>query len=123
MLTSKNDIKLPEINLAFNADNLDKVKALKTTVTITNDTIFKLDKTVKYAFAPHQGWDGPEMRSKEIATDKPSVTFTDEYALQDKYLLLNVAVGVDIRFGKFIKRIHNEKLIYRGTWADPIKVD
>ena len=123
ILTSKNEIKLPEINLVFNADNLDKVKALKTTVTITNDTIFKLDKTVKYAFAPHQGWDGPEMRSKEIATDKPSVTFTDEYALQDKYLLLNVAVGVDIRFGKFVKRIHNEKLIYRGTWADPIKVD
>jgi hypothetical protein len=123
ILTTKNEIKLPEISLTLSADNLENVKKLSTTFTVTNDTIFKLDKQFKYAFAPHQGWDGPELRLKEIATDKPEVTITDTYDVLDKYYVLNIAAGIDIKYGKFVKRIHTEKLVYRGTWADPIKVD
>ncbi len=123
ILTTKNEIVLPTIELAFNTDDLEKVKSLVTTFTVKNDTIFKLDNKFKYVYAPHQGWDAPIMKTKEIETGKPEVSFSEVYEFPGNCRVLNVAAGIDIKYGKFVKRIYNQKLLYQGHWADPIKVD
>lgn len=123
LLTTKNELKLPKISLTFNETDLNKTKKLKTTFNITNNSIFKLNKDFKYVYSHHEGWDPGVHKTKEIATDKPEISFTDEYDFSDKCIVLNVGAGVDVSYGKFIKRIHAEKLLYRGNWADAIKVD
>ena len=62
-------------------------------------------------------------QSQTIETDQAEYSFTDSYTLSDDCLVLNVAAGVDVRYGKFVKRIYNQKFVYRGNWADPVKVD
>jgi len=123
ILTTKNKIELPKINLAFNSTDLSKVKSLKTIYTITNDTVFTLNNTIKYVYSHHEGWNPGVHKEKVIATDKSEVVFSDVFEFSEKCYVLNVGAGIDVSYGKFVKRIHNEKLLYRGNWADPIRVN
>ncbi len=123
ILTSKTELILPKIELGFNETDLSKIKKLKTTFKVTNDTIFKLDKQLKYIYSHHEGWNPGEHRTHQIIADQSVYSFTDMYEFSDNCYVLNVGAGLDIKYGKFVKRIHAEKLLYRGNWADPIKVD
>jgi len=123
ILTTKEKIELPKINLSFNQEDLSKTKVLKTTFTITNNSPFKLEKSFKYVYSHHEGWNAGVHKAKEIDTDKTEISFTDTFEPTDKSYVLNVGAGIDIKYGKFVKRIHNEKLLYRGNWADPIRID
>jgi hypothetical protein len=123
VLTSKTELTLPKIVLEFNETDLSKSKKLKTSFAISNDTIFKLDNSFKIIYSHHQGWDAGVHRTHEIIVDQPFYSFNDVFEFSDDCFVLNVGAGVDIKYGKFVKRIHAEKLLYRGNWADPIKVD
>jgi hypothetical protein len=123
ILTTKDTIGLPEIKLDVNTNDLNKVNEVKATFTVLNDSVFKLDNNLLYIFAHHEGWDPGEHRTKIIDTDKVVYSFSDSYKFSDKCLVLNVGAGLDITYGKFVKRIYNQKLIYRGDWAKPVKVD
>ena len=50
-------------------------------------------------------------------------TLTDSYVIPDESPLLGLYAGTEISSGKFVKTIHDEHLIYRGTWADPIRLN
>ncbi|MDA3891550.1 MAG: hypothetical protein PF517_07800 [Salinivirgaceae bacterium] len=123
LLTTKNDVELPKISLSFNNDDLSKVKKLETKITIENNSKFLLKGKVNYIFAHHEGWNPGVHKTKEVETDKTMVSFTDTFEPSENCYVLNVGAGVDIKYGKFVKRIHAEKLLYRGSWADAIKVD
>ena len=47
---------------------------------------------------------------------------TDSYTLPDESPVLGLYAGTKISFGKFSKTIYAQHLIYRGTWADPIRI-
>jgi hypothetical protein len=123
ILTTKDTIALPEIKLEVNTDDLNKVSELKATFTVLNESVFKLDDNLQYLFSHHEGWDPGEHRTKIIDSEKTRYSFSDSYKFSDNCLVLTVGAGLDITFGKFVKRIYNQKLIYRGDWADPIKVN
>lgn len=123
ILTSKEKVELPTINLAFSTDDLSKVKSVKTKFTIQNDTIFSLNNTVNYIYVHHEGWNPGVHKSKEIDPSKKEQTFTDEYKYSDACYVLNIGAGIDVKYGKFVKRIYNQDFLYRGDWADPIRVD
>ncbi len=108
--------------MSLNTSDLDKVKELLVTFTINNDSIFKLDPNFRYVFSHHVGWDPGEHRTKIIETGKAKFTFTDSFKIPADCIVLNTGGGVDIRFGKFSKRIYTQQLVYRGDWADPIRV-
>jgi hypothetical protein len=36
--------------------------------------------------------------------------------------MLAVYAGVDVRFGKFVRTLGAHRYLYRGAWADPIRV-
>ena len=37
-------------------------------------------------------------------------------------LLPGLYAGAEISYGKFVKTVHDQRLIYRGDWADPIRL-
>ena len=123
ILTTKNKLELPVIQMKVNTADLNKVKTLETEFTILKDSTFTLDSNFKYVYVHHEGWDPGEHGTKTIDTDQPEYSFTDSYTFSDDCLVLNVGAGVDVKYGKFVKRIYNQKLIYRGDWANPVKAD
>ena len=123
ILTTKNKLKLPSIQISVNATDLSKVKELETEFTILNDSPFTLDSNFKHLYVHHEGWEPGEHRARNIDTDKKEVSFTDTYTFSDECIVLNVGAGLDVRYGKFVKRIYNQQLLYRGDWADPVKVN
>ena len=123
ILTTKDELVLPEIRISVNAEDLDKVKTLETTYTVLNDSVFTLDSNFRYVYVDHKGWEPGEHRARTIDTDQAAYSFSDSYTFWDECVVLNVSAGVDVRYGKFVKRVYNQKLIYRGDWADPIKAD
>jgi hypothetical protein len=42
--------------------------------------------------------------------------------LPDDCFVLGLYAGTDIRYGKFTKTIYAQKFLFRGTWADPIRI-
>jgi hypothetical protein len=47
---------------------------------------------------------------------------TDSYVYPVESPLLGLYAGAEVSYGKFVKTIHDQQLIYRGTWADPIRL-
>ncbi|MCB9013469.1 MAG: hypothetical protein H6539_05460 [Bacteroidales bacterium] len=122
LLTTKNALQLPKIDISLNSMDLDKVKNIEAKFTIEGDTIFKMSDQFDYLFSHHIGWEAGDHRSKVIDAGKTGTSFTDTFTVPEKCIVLNVAAGMDIRYGKFTKRIYNQQLVYRGDWADPIRV-
>jgi hypothetical protein len=36
--------------------------------------------------------------------------------------MLSIFAGTDVRYGKFVKTIYAHVYLYRGDWADPLRV-
>lgn len=123
ILTTKDSLKLPEIKLDLNISDYSKTNKLEAKFTVLNESVFSIDKEFKYVYVHHEGWDPGEHRLKLIDPEMREYSFSDSYTISAESLVLNVSAGLDITYGKFIKRIYNQKLLYRGNWADPIKVD
>lgn len=123
ILTTKDKLQLPEIQLSFNTADLSATKTLETQYTVQNDSIFTLDRDLKYVYVHHLGWNPGDHKVQTIETDRTAYSFTDSYAVADDCVVLNVSAGVDAKYGKFVKRIHNQKLLYRDNWAGPIRAD
>lgn len=123
LLTSKDEVELPQISVALSTYNFEGVSTLKATYNITNNSVFKLDNTVQYLYAHHIVWNSGEHRKREIDPSQKEITFTDSYDIPEESDLINVGVGITIKYGKFTRRIHDQKFTFDGDWADPIRVD
>lgn len=123
MLTSKNQVKLPSITVEVAEEDLSKSKVCEATITIRNDSPFTLDNTIKYVFSPHIGWNAGENKINNFDPTKKEYQFKAKFDIPNKSLVMNVSAGIDIKYGKFVKRISDVKLLYRGSWADPLKAD
>lgn len=123
ILTAKNKIILPTIELAFNETDISKTDSIIATFTIKNDTIFELNNEFRSIFSHHEGWNPGVHHTDKINYEEAVIEITKQFKPSENCQVLNVGAGIDIKYGKFVKRIHNEKLLYRDNWADPIKVD
>jgi hypothetical protein len=123
LLTSKEPVELPTIEVSVAEPDLAKSKLCKATVKISNDTLFKLGNEVKYTFSHHVGWSAGPSKVQLINPGEKMQSFLLSYEIPADCQVLSVSAGVDIRFGKFVKRIHDDKILYRGDWANAIKVN
>jgi hypothetical protein len=123
LLTSKDPVVLPIIEVTVAETDLAKSNTCKATVTLSNESPFKLSKEVKYMYSHHIGWAVGPSKLHAINPEEKAIRFTDSYEIPQDCQVLTVSAGIDIRFGKFVKRIHREQILYRGNWADAIKVN
>lgn len=122
LLTADQDIKWPSIKLSTPMDNLDDSKDISIQLHIENDSVFKLSNEVRYLFSTHIGWSHGERRLWTIDPAEKNLKMSDSYTFPEETPLMGLYAGMEIRYGKFVKTIYDQKLIYKGSWADPIRM-
>ena len=76
----------------------------------------------RYLFSTHIGWEKGERRRWEVDPARREQSLEDRYVIPAESPLLGLYAGADISYGKFVKTIHDQHLLYRGDWADPIRL-
>jgi hypothetical protein len=122
VLTGKDEIHWPTIKINTNTKDLNESKNLPVTLTLKTDSIFKVNPEVRYIFQPHLGWEPGEGKSVKVDTKKEDQSFEVTYEIPDKSIVLGIYTGTEIRYGKFVKTIYDQKFIFRGDWAELIRV-
>ena len=122
ILTDENDIEWPTVTFTSEMTDLNDSPTITTQLALTNNDIFTLSDEVRYLYAVHIGWSRGEQKRWAIDPNIATQTLTDTYEIPEQSPVLGLYVGTEIRYGKFVKTIHDEQLIYRGDWADPIRV-
>ena len=122
VLTGKDPIQWPTLELQTRAIDLEGLREVPVEVSLPNPTVFDLGEEVRYAFSHHKGWDRAEARTKRIDPKLKNQGFSDAFQLPEASPMLAIYAGADIRFGKFHKTIFAHRYLYRGSWADPIRI-
>jgi len=122
VLTGSLPIVWPTLELRTPVTDLDKAKQVPVEYLLTNNTVFSLGNELRYVFAPHRGWEPGETHQRAIDPTRKQQSISDTFALPDECFLLGLYAGADIRYGKFTRTIYAQKFLFRGNWADPIRL-
>ena len=122
ILTGKDQIQWPTLEINADLKDLSKGKNLAVQLTLKNGGIFKLPKDVRYIFQHHIGWEPGEGKTEKIDPKKKEQTLSLSYKIEDKSLVLGIYAGAEISYGKFVMTIYDNKFIFRGDWAELIRV-
>ena len=122
VLTGKEPIAWPTLELRTPVADLEHVKEVPVEYTVTNGGPFSLGSEVRYVFAPHKGWEPGETHQQAIDPKMERQTVKATFALPEECFVLGLYAGADIRYGKFRKTIYAQQFLFRGNWADAIRV-
>ena len=122
VLTGDEQVEWPTVTLDTPLKDLEEDRQAKIEITLENAVPFKLAEEVRYLFSTHLGWSRGERRRWAIDQSLNRQTVTDSYVVPGESPVLGLYAGTEISYGKFVKTIHDERLIYRGTWADPVRI-
>ncbi|MGB5716767.1 MAG: glycoside hydrolase family 2 TIM barrel-domain containing protein [Gammaproteobacteria bacterium] len=122
VLTSDKEVEWPKVAIATKMKNLEENPKVTVDLRLENGSVFTLSDEVRYLFSTHVGWSRGEQRRWAVDPALPNQTMTDGYVFPDESPLLGLYAGTEISYGKFVKTIHDQHLIYRGNWADPIRL-
>lgn len=122
VLTGKEPIQWPTLELRTTTTDLAAAKEVPFELELTNNGPFALVSDVREAFVPHKDWEPGKSRSWKIDPQKKQQSTSDKYVVPDECVMLAIYAGTDIRYGKFVKTIYAQKFLYRGDWADPLRV-
>jgi hypothetical protein len=122
VLTGKEPIRWPTLELRSPATTLDNTKEVTMEVELKNDGLFTVDPVLRYSFSHHKGWESAEDHTAPLDPKLKAQTISARYEVPDRSVMLALYAGADIRHGKFTKTLYAQKYLYRGNWADPIRV-
>ena len=123
ILASKGPFQLPKLTITVTPDkdlNDGKIASIKTKIETTNH--FKLVGDLKVNYNTHLGWEvGPQASvSIKDQLDKKIITSENFFHIPDNCWVVNASAGISVQYGKFIFKIHDQKIIYRGDWAHEV---
>jgi len=123
ILASKTVFELPVLTIEVtpNKDlNDGKIASIKTKIE-TNEN-FKLVGDLKMSYNTHLGWATGSQASVSIndQLDKKTITAENFFNIPDNCWIVNASAGISVQYGKFIFKIHDQKIIYRGEWAKEV---
>jgi hypothetical protein len=122
VLTSDEEVQWPKLTITTPIADLQENPEMTMELQLENGSVFSLADEVRYMYATHMGWSRGERRRCVVDRSLPAQTMTDRYVYPAESPVIGLYAGTEITYGKFKKTIHDEQLIYRGTWADPIRV-
>jgi hypothetical protein len=123
VLTADKEVEWPKLTITTPLKNLEESQQVSVDIKLENNSLFTLAEEVRYLYSTHIGWSRGERRRWTVDSTLKDQALTDSYVIPDESPLLGLYAGTEISYGKFVKTIHDEHLIYRGTWADPIRLD
>lgn len=120
ILASDAPFELPKLTINVTPDNdlnAGKVASVKTNIVAKDD--FKILDDLKVSYNTHVGWEvGPLVAiSLKDQLDKKTMTTESFFNIPDNCWIVNASAGVSVQYGKFIFKIHDQKMIFRGDWA------
>jgi hypothetical protein len=123
ILASKTTFELPKLTIEVTPEkdlNQGKIASIKTKV--ENIEHFKLIGDLKVSFNTHLGWAiGSEATvGLKDQLDKKTITAENFFTIPNNCWVVNASAGVSVQFGKFIFKIHDQKIIYKGDWAKEV---
>jgi hypothetical protein len=123
ILASKTSFDLPKLSIEVTPDkdlNDGKIASIKTSIE-TNEN-FKLRGDLKVSYNTHLGWDRGEEASVSIQDKQNDKIITAEnfFHIPDNCWIVNASAGISVQYGKFIFKIHDQKIIFRGDWAKEV---
>jgi len=123
ILASKTAIELPKLTIEVTPDkdlNEGKIASIKTK--IETKANFKLLDDLKVSYNTHLGWEvGPQASvSIKDQSDKKTITSENFFNIPANCWVVNASAGISVQYGKYIFQIHDQKIIFRGKWADEV---
>jgi len=123
ILASKTAFELPKLTIEVTPGkdlNEGKIASIKTKIE-TNEN-FKLVGDLKVSYNTHLGWEIGPQASVSITDqlDKKIITSENFFNIPDNCWIVNASAGISVQYGKFIFKIHDQKIIYRGNWAKEV---
>jgi hypothetical protein len=107
---------LPGFSLSVPMDDLNSSSTCLIQIIVDNQSVFTIkDNAVNYIFYPHS-W----VSDRSAALTSNPQTINDSFSIPAETEVLTVSAGLTIQFGQFEKRLYRQKVIQRGTWANPI---
>lgn len=123
ILVSDKSFELPTLNIEVTPDkdlNAGKIASVKTKI-VTNEN-FKLVGDLRVSYNTHLGWEvGPQTTvSIKDQLEKNAILTESFFPIPDNCWVVNASAGVTVQYGKFIFKIHDQKIIFRGDWAKEV---
>ena len=123
ILASNGPFELPKLTIEVTPGkdlNEGKIANIKTKIETTNN--FKLVGDLKVNYNTHLGWEvGPQASvSIQDQLDKKIITSENFFHIPDNCWVVNASAGISVQYGKFVFKIHDQKIIYRGDWAKEV---
>jgi len=123
ILASKTTFGLPELTIEVTPGkdlNEGKIASIKTKIETKEN--FKLLGDLKVSYNTHLGWEvGPQASvSIQDQLDKKTITAENFFTIPDNCWIVNASAGISVQYGKFIFKIHDQKIIFRGDWAKEV---
>ena len=123
ILASKTAFELPKLSIEVTPDkdlNEGELASIKTTIE-TNEN-FQLMGDLVVSYNTHLGWAiGPqESVFIEDQMDNKLITTENFFHIPANCWVVNASAGIFVQYGKFIFKIHDQKIIYRGDWAKEV---
>ena len=123
ILASKTVFELPKLTIEVTPGNdLNDGKLASIKTKIETDENFKLVGDLIVSFNTHLGWAiGPQAAvSIDDQLDKKTITTENFFKIPDNCWIVNASAGISVQYGKYIFKIHDQKIIYRGDWAKEV---
>ncbi len=123
ILASKTAFELPKLSIEVtpgNDLNEGKIASIKTRIETKEN--FKIMDDLRLSYNTHLGWEvGPQATvSIKDQLDKKIITSENFFNIPDNCWIVNASAGISVQYGKFIFHIHDQKIIFRGNWADEV---
>jgi len=123
ILASKTAFELPKLTIEATPGkdlNEGKIASIKTTIEANEK--FKLLGDLKVSYNTHLGWEvGPQASvSIKDQLGKKIITSENFFTIPENCWIVNASAGIAVQYGKFIFRIHDQKIIFRGNWATEV---
>lgn len=123
ILASNGAFELPKLTIEVTPEddlNEGKIASIKTKIE-TNEH-FKLVGDLTVSYNTHLGWAiGPqESVSIHDQQDQKIITSENFFNIPDNCWVVNASAGISVQYGKFVFKIHDQKIIFRGDWAKEV---
>jgi hypothetical protein len=123
VLVSKTAIDLPTLTIEVTPGkdlNEGKIASIKTKIETKEN--FKLLDDLKLSYNTHLGWEvGPQTTvSIKGQAGQKIINSENFFNIPDKCWVVNASAGISVQYGKFVFRIHDQKIIFRGNWANEV---
>ncbi|MDA3893613.1 MAG: hypothetical protein PF517_18260 [Salinivirgaceae bacterium] len=124
-LLSKKPVELPKLLIDVDpTDDLNNAKVIKMKIILSDMGNFKIASDLRYNFNFHIGWEiGPEGNIKVSANENAKeITLMQSVGIPDNSWVAVPSAGITVKYGKYLLRLHDQDMIFRGNWADEIMV-